>query len=290
MSWSTSRSRSSTAVDAIVPVRPGRVPLTVTQDRLAERRFVGGGRRRGRTVARGPDDRRAARSGQRHSACRSDSSRRRGGYDGRSQLRLATIDELDGALERLGRPAGEPFLAEAEMAFAAGGVDHRHPQRRWPARGRTRSRRTCTTTGSSPRAWRPAPVPDDVATRAAALGERLALAMGLTGTLTAELFLMPDGRLVVERARAARPQQRPLDARWRGDLAVRAAHPGDLRPGPRGHGRPGPDGDGQPVGRGPATRCAARSRCPFVGRCPTRPSTSICTTSGASSNAARWAT
>ena len=28
------------AVDAIVPVRPGRVPLLVTQDRLAERRFV----------------------------------------------------------------------------------------------------------------------------------------------------------------------------------------------------------------------------------------------------------
>ena len=43
----------------------------------------------------------------------------------------------------------------------------------------------------------PAPVPADVAERAAALGERLALAMGLTGTLTAELFLMPDGRLVV---------------------------------------------------------------------------------------------
>ena len=43
----------------------------------------------------------------------------------------------------------------------------------------------------------PAPVPTDVADRAAAIGERLALAMGLTGTLTAELFLMPDGRLVV---------------------------------------------------------------------------------------------
>src|SRR6187431_367190 len=28
------------AVDAIVPVRPGRVPLLVTQDRIAERRFA----------------------------------------------------------------------------------------------------------------------------------------------------------------------------------------------------------------------------------------------------------
>jgi len=43
----------------------------------------------------------------------------------------------------------------------------------------------------------PGPVADEVADRAAALGERLAVAMGLIGTLTAELFLMRDGRLVV---------------------------------------------------------------------------------------------
>ena len=43
----------------------------------------------------------------------------------------------------------------------------------------------------------PAPVPTEVAERAAVLGEHLAVAMGLVGTLTVELFLMPDGRLVV---------------------------------------------------------------------------------------------
>jgi 5-(carboxyamino)imidazole ribonucleotide synthase len=43
----------------------------------------------------------------------------------------------------------------------------------------------------------PAPIEADVAARAAALGERLAFAMDLTGTLTAELFLMPDGKLAV---------------------------------------------------------------------------------------------
>ena len=43
----------------------------------------------------------------------------------------------------------------------------------------------------------PAPVPAEVAERAVQLGEWLAVAMGLVGTLTAELFLMPDGRLVV---------------------------------------------------------------------------------------------
>ena len=41
-----------------------------------------------------------------------------------------------------------------------------------------------------------------------------------------------------QRACAAGPQQRPLDDRGRGDLAVRAAHPGDLRPGSRLDGGP----------------------------------------------------
>jgi 5-(carboxyamino)imidazole ribonucleotide synthase len=43
----------------------------------------------------------------------------------------------------------------------------------------------------------PAPIADEVAQRAVRLAERLAVMMGITGTLTAELFLMPDGRLVV---------------------------------------------------------------------------------------------
>ncbi len=61
----------------------------------------------------------------------------------------------------------------------------------------SRSPATSTTSGILAESVAPAPVPTEVAERAAALGERLALAMGLTGTLTAELFLMPDGRLVV---------------------------------------------------------------------------------------------
>jgi 5-(carboxyamino)imidazole ribonucleotide synthase len=43
----------------------------------------------------------------------------------------------------------------------------------------------------------PAPVAADVATRAAAIGRGLAEAMDLCGTLTAELFLLHDGSLVV---------------------------------------------------------------------------------------------
>jgi 5-(carboxyamino)imidazole ribonucleotide synthase len=43
----------------------------------------------------------------------------------------------------------------------------------------------------------PAPVDRDVAELAVSLGERLAVTIGVTGTLTVELFLMPDDRLVV---------------------------------------------------------------------------------------------
>ena len=59
------------ALEARLPVRPGRTPLLVTQDRLAERRFVEAGRRRGRPVARGSDRGRGAGARQRRSACRS---------------------------------------------------------------------------------------------------------------------------------------------------------------------------------------------------------------------------
>jgi len=43
----------------------------------------------------------------------------------------------------------------------------------------------------------PAPVSDAIHVAAVDIGERLAVAMDLTGTLTVELFVMPDGRLVV---------------------------------------------------------------------------------------------
>ena len=79
----------------------------------------------------------------------------------------------------------------------------------------------------------PAPISPDVAALAIAIGESLATAMDLCGTLTVELFLLRDDSLVGQRAGAARPQLRALDDRGRRDVAVRAAHPGDLRAGAR---------------------------------------------------------
>ena len=104
--------------------------------------------------------------------------------------------DIDGALERLGRPPGDVLLAEAEMAFdvevsiiVARGVDGRSAT--FPLARNTHD------AGILAESVAPAPVPAEVAERAADLGERLAVAMGMVGTLTAELFLMPNGELVV---------------------------------------------------------------------------------------------
>ena len=183
------------AIDATVPVRPGRVPLLVTQDRIAERRFA---EEHGAAVAPWREvrtttelERAAAELGLplRVKAAT-------GGYDGRSQVRVGTADEVGGALERLGRPSGEPLLVEAEMAFevevstivARGpdGVSATYPLAR-----------NTHDDGILAESVAPAPVTAEIAERAAVLGERLAVAMGLVGTVTAELFLMRDGRLVV---------------------------------------------------------------------------------------------
>jgi 5-(carboxyamino)imidazole ribonucleotide synthase len=183
------------AVDAVVPVRPGRIPLLVTQDRIAERRFA---EEAGASVApwrevRTRDDL-ARAGGELGFPLRVKAAT--GGYDGRSQIRLATAAEIDGALEALGRPAGESLLAEAEMAFemevsviVARSLDG--DVAAFPISRNTHD------TGILAESVAPAPVPAEVVERAAELGERLAVAMGMIGTLTAELFLMPDGRLVV---------------------------------------------------------------------------------------------
>ena len=183
------------ALEARLPVRPGHRPLTVTQDRLAERRFVEG---TGIAVApwrevRSPVEARLA-------AAELGLPLRLklpiGGYDGRGQLRIRHVGDLDDAWPRLGQRAGAPLLAERELVFEA----ELSIVLARDVRGRTATfpvARNLHDAGILVESVAPAPLGLGVAGRAAAVGERLAAAMDLCGTLTAELFLLGDGSILV---------------------------------------------------------------------------------------------
>jgi phosphoribosylaminoimidazole carboxylase, PurK protein len=183
------------ALETRLPVRPGHRPLTVTQDRLAERRFV---EATGAAVApwrevRSPAEARVAVA---ELGLPLRLKLPIGGYDGRGQLRILHVGDLDDAWTRLGRPAGTPLLAERELEFQA----ELSIVLARDVRGRTAAfpiARNLHDAGILVESVAPAPVSSDVAERATAIGERLAAAMGLCGTLTAELFLLGDGSLLV---------------------------------------------------------------------------------------------
>jgi 5-(carboxyamino)imidazole ribonucleotide synthase len=187
-------------VEALLPrvaVRPGLVPLRVTQDRLAERRFVeanGVAVAPWRQVAVGDTpalERAAAVLGL---PVRVKATF--GGYDGRSQVRVATIHELHHAWALLGVQPGLPVLVEAELPFeaelsvvcarAADGVTQPFPPASNVHRG-----------GILVESVLPAQVPEAVRREAGAIAVHLANAMDLVGLLTVELFLLPGDRLVV---------------------------------------------------------------------------------------------
>ncbi len=181
---------------AVVPVRPGLGPLIVTQDRLAERRFVEGA---GVAVAPWRDVRSVTEA---TAAARELGLPLRlklpiGGYDGRGQLRIA---DADGARRRLGAAgsAGRIRAARREGArFRGGAVDRRRSRARWGGRrlpGRP----------EHPRRRDPRRVGRAGAHRARRgracdrhRNDAWPRAMDLCGTLTAELFLLRDGSLVV---------------------------------------------------------------------------------------------
>jgi 5-(carboxyamino)imidazole ribonucleotide synthase len=167
----------------------------VTQDRLAERRFVEAA---GVAVAPWLEIRSVADA---RSAAEALGLPLRlklpvGGYDGRGQLRIVEAAGLDGAWARLGRPPHSPLLAERELDFEAelsvvvarsvDGEDATFP-----------IARNLHDAGILVESVAPAPIPAGVAECAAAIGRSLAAAMDLCGTLTVELFLMGDGSLVV---------------------------------------------------------------------------------------------
>ncbi len=186
-------------VDAVAaigrPVRPGRLALKVTQDRLEEREFL-----EGIGVPVAPHRIVTDQASLATAAYQLDLPLRlkaaTGGYDGRSQVRIAAVGELGNAIDLLGRPAGERLLLEKELPFecelsvvvarAGDGTVEAYPP------GRNLHDR-----GILAESVAPAPIRDGVAARAQDLAIRIAEALGMVGVMTVELFLLADGSLVV---------------------------------------------------------------------------------------------
>jgi 5-(carboxyamino)imidazole ribonucleotide synthase len=186
------------AIDALgIPVRPGARALRVTQDRLAERAFVvaqGVAVAPWREVMVGDDEALDAALDIVGAPARLKAAF--GGYDGRSQVRIATTRDRRMAWMDLGRASGQPAILEREVAFraelsviGARGLDGRYAA--YPVFRNVHDRGILMSTE-----W-PAGVPQAVDDAAASIGRALAEAIGLVGVLTVELFLLPDGSLVV---------------------------------------------------------------------------------------------
>jgi 5-(carboxyamino)imidazole ribonucleotide synthase len=180
------------------PVRPGVNALEITQDRLLERRFLESEQAAVAPWREVADTDRlsaaAAALGFPDRALRLKAAT--GGYDGRSQQRIASPRDLDGALERLGRPPGEAALLERELDFEMelSVICVRRIDGRAVTFPVARNRHDA---GILVESCAPAPIPEAIARGAAELAIRLAEAMDLVGTLTVELFLLRDGTLVV---------------------------------------------------------------------------------------------
>jgi 5-(carboxyamino)imidazole ribonucleotide synthase len=185
-------------VDAVeaagVPVRPGAFALRMTQDRLAERRFVAG-----LGIATAPWREVTDEAGLRAAAADLGFPLRLkapiGGYDGRGQVRIAAPDEIPGALGRLGRPPGASLIVERELDFAAelSVILARAIDGTLASFPVARNRHDA---GILVESVAPAPVALPSG-GGAALGARIAEALGAVGLVTAELFLLRDGSLAV---------------------------------------------------------------------------------------------
>jgi 5-(carboxyamino)imidazole ribonucleotide synthase len=179
------------ALAPLAPCRPGVDVLSVCQDRLAEKAFLG---RAGVPVApwravRSPEELRAAVAAVGLPAVLKTT---RLGYDGRGQAVLRRAGDAEAAFDRLQpKPlvleAFVPFRAEVSAIVARGAdgalavfdaVENRHRDHILDM------------------SLAPARVPEEVAAAARGHAARVATALGLVGVLALEMFLLPDGALL----------------------------------------------------------------------------------------------
>ncbi|HEU0245079.1 MAG TPA: 5-(carboxyamino)imidazole ribonucleotide synthase [Candidatus Limnocylindrales bacterium] len=177
------------------PLRPGLAALRATQDRLAERRFI---REIGEYTSpwrevRGVAEAEAAADALGY-PCRLKLPL--GGYDGRSQVRVASRAAVAAAVASLGGADGRPLLLEAEIDFE-GELSCIIARDR---DGRTLAFPPAANVhddGILVESLAPAPVHPLQAYDASEIAERLARSLDLVGLLTVELFRLRGGGLMI---------------------------------------------------------------------------------------------
>lgn len=192
--------RAVEAAAQVVPVRPGLATLRATQDRLAERRFL---RDAGAAVApwRAVHDLGELRTAAAELGYPLRLKASIGGYDGRSQVRLAAEADLEpglAGLAALGAPGERNggLLLERELDFdcevsvvcarsLAGEIVS------FPVTRNVHDR------GVLAESTVPAALPPEIEATARGLVEGLAERLGTVGMLTAELFVLRDGTVAV---------------------------------------------------------------------------------------------
>jgi 5-(carboxyamino)imidazole ribonucleotide synthase len=177
------------------PLRPGLAALAATQDRLAERRFL---RDIGEQTAPWREVRGVTEAKQ---AARELGLPMRlklpvGGYDGRSQVRVADEAGIEAGVAALGGLDGRPLLAEGE-------IDYEAELSVVIARGRDGRTlafpisRNVHDAGVLAESVAPAPFPEPIPFVAREVGDWIARKLDLVGVMTVELFLTREGLLVV---------------------------------------------------------------------------------------------
>ncbi len=190
---------AAAAAGEVAPLRPGLAALRATQDRLAERRFIReiGERAAPRREVRGVDE--AAGGGRGRSATRSGSRLPMGGYDGRSQVRIAGTDAgVAAAVSRAGRRPTAGRCCSSRRSSS-------RPSCRWSAHGdRTGADARVPRGAQRPRRGDPRrerrrrrPIDPVVADDAAEIADSIARGLDIVGVLTVELFQLRGGGLMV---------------------------------------------------------------------------------------------
>ncbi|PZO65925.1 MAG: 5-(carboxyamino)imidazole ribonucleotide synthase, partial [Paracoccus denitrificans] len=178
-------------IESIVPIRPSRRALAISQDRLTEKDFLTGLGLRTAPYAAvdSAQDLATALAGQSRAILKT----RRMGYDGKGQLRLSAGDDTTAAWAQVGVPSVlegfVEFSAEISVIVARaadGSVTAYDPGLNVHESGILR-----TTTV-------PCGLPARLVTDAVLIASKIATALDYVGVMGVELFVTPDGLVVNE--------------------------------------------------------------------------------------------